>query len=383
MQLRGSAAAGFGVGMALMYLLDPQRGRRRRALMRDRVAHATRISRDAVGATSRDVMHRTYGTAAQLGRGLTGRSVDDDVLVARVRSKLGRVVSHPHSVQVQAARGTVTLRGPILQHEIPQLLQTVRSVRGVQDVVNELEEHKEAENVPGLQGGATPPGIHVDLLQDRWSPATRLLAGAGGASLIGYGASRRNTAAGMLVALGGVGLLARAASNLDAGQLTGLSPRRRAIDIQKTITVDAPVEAVFEFWTGYQNFPRFMSRVLDVRPSTRAGQSHWTVAGPAGLPVAFDAEETRIIPNQVFGWRTLSGSPVGHAGIIHFEPTSDGGTRIHIRMSYNPLGGWLGHGIATAFGADPKTSMDADLTRMKTLIETGRAPRDAARPEHS
>ncbi len=47
-------------------------------------------------------------------------------------------------------------------------------------------------------------------------------------------------------------------------------------------------------------------------------------------------------------------------------------------MSYTPPAGWLGHGIAAAFGVDPKHSMDADLVRMKTLIETGHAPHDAA-----
>jgi len=56
----------------------------------------------------------------------------------------------------------------------------------------------------------------------------------------------------------------------------------------------------------------------------------------------------------------------------------EGRTRVHVRMSYNPPAGWLGHGIATTFGVDPKHSMDEDLLRMKTLIETGHAPHDAA-----
>jgi uncharacterized membrane protein len=85
-----------------------------------------------------------------------------------------------------------------------------------------------------------------------------------------------------------------------------------------------------------------------------------------------------FVPNEAFAWRTIEGSPVAHAGLIRFEPASDGQTRVHIRMSYNPPGGWLGHGVAAAFGADPKRSLDADLVRMKTLIETGRPPHDAA-----
>lgn len=152
------------------------------------------------------------------------------------------------------------------------------------------------------------------------------------------------------------------------------------MDVQKTITIDAPVEQVFGFWTAYENFPRFMSRVLVVRPDSRERRSHWTVAGPAGIPVEFDAEVSALVPNEALAWRTIEGAPVAHAGIVRVEPTGDGRTRVHIRMSYNPPGGWLGHGVAAAFGADPKRSLDADLLRMKTLIETGQAPRDAAQP---
>lgn len=92
----------------------------------------------------------------------------------------------------------------------------------------------------------------------------------------------------------------------------------------------------------------------------------------------FDAEITRAIPNQMMSWKTLPGAAVAHAGIVRFDPEADGGTRVHIRMSYNPPAGWLGHGLATASGVDPKSSLDEDLVRMKTLIETGHAPHDAA-----
>jgi uncharacterized membrane protein len=162
-------------------------------------------------------------------------------------------------------------------------------------------------------------------------------------------------------------------------QLLGLTARRRAVDVQKTLTINAPVGEVYAFWSLYENFPRFMSRVLDVRSSEHAPmQSHWKVAGPAGTPVEFDAKITTAVPNQLIGWRTLPGAPVAHAGIVRFDPEIEARTRVHIRMSYNPPAGWIGHGIATAFGVDPKHSMDDDLARMKTLIETGHAPHDAA-----
>jgi uncharacterized membrane protein len=377
LQDRTSALTGLGLGVGLMYFLDPDRGRRRRALVRNKVAHTLHVSADAAGTTGRDVAHRAAGTAAKVRGALRRRPVDDVVLIERVRAQLGRVVSHPHAIDVKATDGRVTLSGPVLQAEVDQLLRAVERVDGVRDIVHTLEEHKESGNVPALQGGTTPRPLTRDIWQRQWAPGTRLLMGSAGAAAVGYGVSRRDVPGAILAGIG-VGLLARSATNLEMRRLTGIGARRRSVDLQKTITIDAPVETVFGFWTAYENFPLFMSRVLDVRPSGGERQSHWKVAGPAGVPVEFDAEVSSVVPNRAFGWRTVEGAPVAHAGLVHFEPTNDGRTRVHIRMSYNPPGGWLGHGVAAAFGVDPKSSLDADLVRMKTLLETGRPPRDAA-----
>jgi uncharacterized membrane protein len=216
-------------------------------------------------------------------------------------------------------------------------------------------------------------------MQQRWSPATRMMVCTAGTALAGYGAARRD-AAGALAIAAGVGLMARAASNAELRRITGIGAGRRAVDVEKAITIDAPVEDVFGFWARYENFPKFMSRVLDVRTGAREGQSHWKVMGPGGVPVEFDAVISAFVPNEVLGWRTIQGSTVAHDGIVRFEPTSDGRTRVHLRMSYNPPGGWVGHGVAAVFGVDPKRSLDEDLARLKTLIETGVPARDAAQP---
>jgi uncharacterized membrane protein len=377
---RGAMLAGLGFGAGLMYFLDPERGARRRAGIRDRVTHAVNVTGDAAGATGRDLAHRASGAAARFRGTFAGEPVDDRVLVDRVRARLGRFVSHPHAIDVDASDGVVTLRGPILQAEVPQLLSVVERIPGVREVVNNLEVHEEAGNIPALQGGTTPPGLRSEILQREWSPTARLVAGSLGVALTGYGASRR-TVPGALLAAAGIGLVARAATNLDARRLTGLGAGRRAVEVQKTITIDAPVDQVFRFWAAYENFPQFMSHVLEVRPSVREGQSHWTVAGPGGVPVSFDAEISEFVPNELLAWHSLEGSTVAHAGIVRFEPVEGNRTRVQIRMAYNPPGGWLGHGVATAFGVDPKSSLDADLVRLKTLIETGRPPHDAAKSD--
>jgi uncharacterized membrane protein len=376
---RGALLTGLGLGVGLMYFLDPDRGRRRRAVARDRLVRASRAGSDAAGTTSRDLAHRVAGATAQVRSALSRKIVNDRVLTERVRAQLGRVVSHPHAIDVFANDGIVTLRGPILESEVEPLLAVAERIGGVLEVIPQLESHKHPGNVPALQGGKAPGGRQQQASRRQWAPTTRLMTGVTGLALAGYGSSRRDTP-GTLLAAAGVGLVARSATNLETRRLTGIGARRRAVDVQKTVTIDAPVEKVFAFWSEYENFPQFLSRVLNVRPGLHEGRSRWTVAGPGGIPVEFETEISVLVPNRALGWRTLEGSVVAHSGLVRFEPASDGRTRVDIRMSYNPPGGWIGHGVATAFGVDPKTSLDADLLRMKTLLETGQIARDASQP---
>ncbi len=371
---------GVGWGAGLMYFLDPERGATRRARARDRLTHAAHRSADAMSVAKRDLSHRASGTAARLRTAMNHRSTDSVVLVERVRAHLGRVASHPRAIDVAATAGVVRLSGPILRDEASRVLKAVRGIPGVRELVDNLDRH-DAADIPVLQGGH-PRAMQPEILQSTWSPTIRLIAGATGTALAGYGAARRDTSGAVLAATG-LGLFARAATNLEMRRLTGIGAHRRAIDVQKAITIDAPVEHVFAFWTAYENFPLFVSHVLDVRPSGRPGQSRWSVVGPAGTPVQFDAEISTFVPNQAFGWRTIGRPIVEHAGIVRFEPIGDGDddrTRVQIRMSYNPPGGWFGHRLAQAFGVDPKSSFDADLVRLKTLLETGQLPHDARLP---
>jgi len=148
---------GLGLGVGLMYFMDPERGRRRRALVRDKVAHTTRLSSNALGTVGHDLAHRAAGLVARARGVLRRRPVDDGVLVERVRAKLGRLVSHPHAIDVNASDGYVRLRGPVLQSEVPRLVRAVARVSGVRDVINALDIHLSAD-IPALQGGRTRTG---------------------------------------------------------------------------------------------------------------------------------------------------------------------------------------------------------------------------------
>jgi uncharacterized membrane protein len=368
---------GAAVGVALMYFLDPHSGRRRRARTRDKVVHAACVVNEGAKVTARDTMHRAQGAWAEAKRLFNHEEdIGDEALVGRVRAALGRVVSHPHAIEVAGSGGHVTLIGPILSYEVRPLLKAVRRVAGVRAVSDQLTVYNEPGNVSSLQGGEPRSGERFELLQENWSPAARMLAGGVGAALMLAATQARGGLCALLGISGGA-LVARAASNRDLATLLGFG--ERGITVQKTIYVAAPIERVFDFWTDYQNFPRFMHNVRDVRqlPDNR---SHWVVAGPAGVPVQWTAEVTRVIPGELIEWRSISDSDVRHEGEVHFVGTTDGGTRISVRLAYIPPAGAFGHAVATMFGADPKSEMDADLLRMKSMIETGHAPHDAARP---
>jgi hypothetical protein len=210
---------GAGIGAGLMYILDPDRGARRRALVRDKVASAKCTTGRALGKTARDLNNRTGGILAELRGAVRQRRVDDDVLVARVASCLGHVASHPHAIGLTAENGVVTLAGPVLASEVDRLVSAVSKVRGVRGVDDRLEVHAEAGNHPSLQGGRERTGARIDILQHNWSPATRALAGATGSAMIAYGIARRDTVGVMLGALG-IALTARSVTNKELKELT-------------------------------------------------------------------------------------------------------------------------------------------------------------------
>ncbi len=357
---------GLAFGAGLTYLGDPDRGRRRRALLRGKAIRLTRVSREGLDVAGRDLSNRVSGRVAATMSRLRSEAVDDDILVARVRAKLGRHCSHAHAVAVTAREGAVTLSGPILAAEAGAALDAIRRVPGVVAITDRLDRHEQAD-LPMLSGGTS-----LGPSRRFWSPAYRLVVGLGGGGLLLLGLGRRGIA-GTGLALWGTGLVIRAIANREIREL--LSMEGRGFSVQKTLTVNAPIAEVYAFWSRPENFPRFMRHIREVR-NLGEGRSHWVVSGPAGVAVEWDAETIQTIPNALISWRSVPGSAVAHTGTLHLQENPDGSTRLHVQMRYHPPAGMVGHAVATAFGADPKHEMDDDLARMKLLIESvaGRNP---------
>lgn len=203
------ALTSLGVGAGLMFFADPQDGRRRRARLRDLIVHTAHTVETAAGAASRDAEHRFVGLAARAVTSLVEKPAPtDDVLAARVRARVGRLISHPGAIDVTATSGQVMLSGPVFEAEVEKLINGVREVPGVTGIGDHLEPHAEAGDISALQG---PGPLKLDAARAwaRWTPTTRVMAGMAGLALMAP-ASRRRTVRNTAFGLAGFELLEQA-----------------------------------------------------------------------------------------------------------------------------------------------------------------------------
>jgi osmotically-inducible protein OsmY len=128
-------------GAALAYFMDPQNGRRRRHVTRDRALslarHGARRGRKLVHHVSSDA--RGYVERARHAGDSDGE-LDDATLVDKVESIVFRDRDVPKGqININAENGVVFLRGQVDQPELVSSLEArVRKVRGVRGVTNLL-----------------------------------------------------------------------------------------------------------------------------------------------------------------------------------------------------------------------------------------------------
>lgn len=205
----------------------------------------------------------------------------------------------------------------------------------------------EAANLPGDRSRRDLGGL------------ARVAAGA----LAAYGLARRGRKGALLRTLG-LGI----AAAVPKRSAPSLGERRRTVDIQKSLRVDAPIDRVYAFWTAYENFPLFMAHVREVQDLGR-DRSRWVLSGPGRRTLQWDAVITGREANALLAWRSEPGSVLDNAGAIRFAPEA-GGTRIDVRFCYHPPTGRTGRAVAEFFGGDPRARLNEDLARLKALLET-------------
>ncbi|MBL8179870.1 MAG: BON domain-containing protein [Bryobacterales bacterium] len=132
------AAAGLGAG--LMYFLDPHRGKARRNMMRDKCFSLARHGLKEADHRLADFEHRAKGMVAEAKAILhRGEDTPDPKLEARIRSRLGRCVDHPHAVHVTSMEGRIILTGEVSPLDARRAETAARLTPGVKSVENLLE----------------------------------------------------------------------------------------------------------------------------------------------------------------------------------------------------------------------------------------------------
>ncbi|MDO8299582.1 SRPBCC family protein [Lacisediminimonas sp.] len=357
---------GMALGAIAMYLTDPEQGRRRRSLLQKTVRNMSSRTGDLANSAWRDASSRFAGLQQSAGRLAGQRSskpIDDHVLEARVRSKLNRTASSPHAIEVVADQGRITLSGLVEPDEREVVLDLVQSIPGVDAVRVDLD-----DGARGLR---------------RASGGLPLIALAAGGALLGYYGLSRGRGAGSDIIRTGLHWLSGLSEPF---HLRAFDWRRgisgavdgQPVEMSRTIDIKAAPDAVFDVWSNTENFPHFMSHVVEVRDLGQQ-RSHWAVRGPGGAQIEWNSVLTRVERPHALEWESEPGSMIDNSGAVYLEPRNGGGTRATVQMAYRPPAGALGTTVAMLMGSDPGRQLEDDLKRMRNFIESG-VPLQEAEP---
>lgn len=144
--------------------------------------------------------------------------------------------------------------------------------------------------------------------------------------------------------------------------------------VDKAIDVNCPVRTVYNQWTQFEDFPRFMSGVKEVRQLDDT-HLHWH-AEVWGKDKEWDAEITEQVPDERISWRSVSGAP--NAGTVRFEPLGPERTRVRLVMGYEPDGAL--ENIGDALGVFT-SRVQHSVEQFKKFIESRGAETGAWRGE--
>ncbi|MER5737223.1 SRPBCC family protein [Streptomyces sp. NPDC002262] len=133
--------------------------------------------------------------------------------------------------------------------------------------------------------------------------------------------------------------------------------------VHDMITVEAPLREVYDQWTQFEEFPRFMEGVEEVRQLDDR-LCHWRIR-IAGATREFDTEIVDQLPDERIAWRTVGGD-VKQKGVVTFERVDDAHTRVRLSMEVEASG--VAERAAKAMGV-VENRIEGDLHRFKHFIE--------------
>jgi uncharacterized membrane protein len=167
--------------------------------------------------------------------------------------------------------------------------------------------------------------------------------------------------AGVGVAAAAVPLLRSKVRRRDRTHAPSFSPKV----VDAAIEVGVPVKTAYNQWTQFEEFPRFMEGIDEVRQVDDT-LLHWG-ATVAGKHAEWDAEIIEQEADRRIAWESIDGKRT--RGTVEFEQLTPDRSRIRLHMSYTPDG--VVEKAGSAIGLDSRR-VKGDLKRFRELVE-GRA----------
>jgi uncharacterized membrane protein len=132
--------------------------------------------------------------------------------------------------------------------------------------------------------------------------------------------------------------------------------------VTEFVDVDVPVRTAYNQWTQFEEFPRFMSGVTEIR-QLDATTTHWKT-DIDGVKREFDATITEQLPDERVAWKSTEGSK--QAGVVTFHRLDDTHTRVTCQMDFDPQGVTEKAGDLLGF---LDRQVKGDMKRFKEYIE--------------
>ncbi|QMU77094.1 SRPBCC family protein [Streptacidiphilus sp. PB12-B1b] len=142
--------------------------------------------------------------------------------------------------------------------------------------------------------------------------------------------------------------------------------------IEESVEVQAPLSTVYDLWSRFPEFPRFMSGVESVEWVSE-GLTHW-VANVDGIHREFEARITEQIPGERIAWTSVSGA--AQSGVVTFHRLGGLQTKVMLQLDIDP------HGVLDVLGDKlgfVAHKVQLDLREFKRFAEAQQDREAAAR----
>jgi uncharacterized membrane protein len=146
--------------------------------------------------------------------------------------------------------------------------------------------------------------------------------------------------------------------------------RSDANSIQASVTIQRPVDEVYEFYRDFRNLPSFLGDVMNIEQIDPV-MSRWTIRGPLGIQAHWTIKVTEDRTNEVICYETATSPTLATSWEIYFSPGPKAGQR-EVREVMNAPLGRFGRAALALIGKFPAEEVFANLHRLKQVLETGR-----------